>query len=362
MTYAIYHGNLDIANLLFKQKTSNTENSIKPAAPINLFNRHIEIGNIGLDDIPSLSLPPPMMPFRIYGHSYLNGKRQLSIHFSSTDSVKLFSTTCQQKSHKLIVTSNLEQGLPFSRILPFAEDQEPLTFTLDDFSNFSLYIEILPTFGSHYIAKGVILYEQIENALKNNISGSHYIERFVCALLDSHLRCVGQLNIGVSIVTPFAHPLLSIGGKTETYWKATQPLINSRENHSSFITASSLSEEYIELTVQFTKDHQVVVYPENCILHDGLLICISSLTLDQCRTILSKQLKETFVNSQAMTAKEYVKILYRSLMTLNEAIQVTFSSHLRRCLLLLEFLFYCLIRLHGLLKIISAQRLDMGPV
>jgi CDK inhibitor PHO81 len=321
MTYAIYHGNLAMAKLLSEKLNELQPNHAFPVAPRNIFHSTVQLRGMDLDEIPSLSLPPPMIPFRIYGHSYLNGKTQLTVHLMATDCIHL-SEPRNFSSLKLIVTSIPDHSVPYSRIIPFTEEPEPLTFTLDDFSNFSLQFEIFPAFGSHFLAKCIILFQQLENALKLNINGSHSLERFVSPLLDAQLRCVGYLAFGVSIVTSFTHPKLSIGGNTETYWKATQPLLNSREP-SSFITASSLSQEYIELAVQITIDQQLVIYHDYCILLDGISYCISSFTLEQCRYIFSKKHKDPLRHHQQIKiASEYVTVVYGSFMTLNEAVQV----------------------------------------
>ena len=109
---------------------------------------------------------------------------------------------------------------------------------------------------------------------------------------------------------------------------ATLPQVShsrSSRDHSSFITASSLSEEYIELTVQFTRDRHVVVYPDPCISHDGILHCIAALTLEQCKSLA--KVKDSLIMPQTCkTAAEFVGFLYRSFMTLDESIQVSDKS------------------------------------
>jgi CDK inhibitor PHO81 len=144
LTYSLYHGNLEVSRLLADQ-VGDTITTQKPAAPSSLFNTS-QAMEVELDDIPDLSLPPPMMPFRVYGHSYLVGKTQLTLHFDAveTECIKFYEAR-QSASLKLIITSNPDYGVPYSRILPFAEEQEPLTFTLDSFSGFCLNFEIMPT-------------------------------------------------------------------------------------------------------------------------------------------------------------------------------------------------------------------------
>jgi CDK inhibitor PHO81 len=139
-------------------------------------------------------------------------------------------------------------------------------------------------------------------------------------MLDVNLKCVGHLTVGISLVTAFSHPKLSIGGKTETYWKSTQPLQNAR-SPSTLITASSLSEEYVELSVHLTKDGQVVVFPDFCMSLDGIEYPVAALTYGQCKAIFSNG-PQRLHNEDPKDAHEFVDLVYGSFLTLDEAIKV----------------------------------------
>lgn len=338
LTYALYHGHKDVAELLIVVQRSSPplrpiELIYRPAAPSNVFTEdwveHPAISemDLNLEDIPTLSLPPPMMPFRIYGHSYLDGKTQISITFTSSeaDSITIFENR-RPMSLKLMVTSLPDSFVPFSRILPLSKETEEITFLLEDWKQFSLIFEICPTFGTKFLGRAVVVMSQIENALNNNINGSHALESFISPLLDSNLNPIGQICFGISIITPFTHPLLSIGGNTATYWKSTEVISHaakSTESARSLITASSLNKEYIELCIQFTKEGEVVVYPEWSLLSNGFDLCLASMTYPQAKAVY---LSEFNINapliSEDASSLDLARFIYQSFMTLTEAINV----------------------------------------
>jgi CDK inhibitor PHO81 len=70
-TFALYHGHIEVAKLLEdssqdSNRTDRTTNgSVRPMAPSELFVPHINNQDSEFDSIPSLSLPPPIIPCRI---------------------------------------------------------------------------------------------------------------------------------------------------------------------------------------------------------------------------------------------------------------------------------------------------------
>ena len=72
-TYALYRGHIAVARLLEvpnggeaqMQLVKAVDKGIKPMAPSALFVAEETGGDIDMDDIPDLSLPPPIIPFRI---------------------------------------------------------------------------------------------------------------------------------------------------------------------------------------------------------------------------------------------------------------------------------------------------------
>ncbi|CAO3624614.1 unnamed protein product [Cunninghamella blakesleeana] len=299
-----------------------------------------------LDTIPSLSLPPPIIPFRIYGHNYLDRKYQIQICLRQPP-IKLFDNS-QISTLKLIISSNPDTGMiPHSVILPLADDREIFSFQVDKLDDFFLEFDIFATFGSKVLGRGVALpltFNSVDFKVKER--------QFTIPLLDCHLKVIGELTYDYSVVKPFRGVQLEIGGRIETYWKSTNTVlpsiattapsstnhsesgdlssratpepvssislstassvftttgnlgnannnnnnINSNNNNNnttgqtitssssglaSFITASSLSGDYIRAVVQLTKDRIPVVFANWLIEYEGLTFAISDLTFQQ---------------------------------------------------------------------------------
>ncbi|KAI8840518.1 hypothetical protein BC829DRAFT_446957 [Chytridium lagenaria] len=282
-TYALYKGHIETAKLVevvavpvkeeVRTVNSTMEMGFMPMAPSALFIEDVEMEGMNIDSIPSLSLPPPIIPFRIYGHNYLEKKSYLQLNFNgisstgSTNPIKLFGSR-QLSSLKLIISSKPDLGIPYSVILPIKDDSEVYTFLIDDeeHTNFSLQFDIYPTFGTKVLGRAVVLASQLLLALGRRTAGAADNEKCVAPLFDNHLRVVGELAFEFSMVKAFDHEKLSIGGKVETYWKSTQ-VVNSAKNTSesgvrSFITASSLVEEYINVEVQLSRDLKTLVHTD----------------------------------------------------------------------------------------------------
>ncbi|KAJ3202676.1 phosphate system positive regulatory protein pho81, partial [Dinochytrium kinnereticum] len=292
-TYALYRGHIEVAKLVevevdVEPTTAAKEEvrgildlplpmevGIQPMAPSALFVEDVEMDGLNIDSIPSLSLPPPIIPFRIYGHNYLEKKSYLQLNFNGISStgasnpIKLFGSR-QLSSLKLIISSKPDLGIPYSVILPLKDDTEVYTFLIDDdnasMENFALQFDIYPTFGTKVLGRAVVLASQLLLALNKHSSGAADNEVCVAPLFDNHLRVVGELSFEFSLVRAFNHEKLQIGGKVETYWKSTQVVNNAKSTSESgvrsFVTASSLVEEYINVEVQLSRDLKTIVYSE----------------------------------------------------------------------------------------------------
>ncbi|KAI9490772.1 ankyrin repeat-containing domain protein [Zychaea mexicana] len=284
-----------------------------------------------LDAIPSLSLPPPILPFRIYGHSYLDRKYQVQISLHQPP-IRLYDNT-QISSLKLIITSKPDTGMiPHSVILPLVDDREIFSFQVDKLDDFLLEFDIFATFGSKVLGRGVALPETFSKADFKITEGHRTIP-----LLDSHLKVIGELAYDYSVVKPFRGVQLEIGGRIETYWKSTNIVMPSSSSASvasappaarltpepplpqpssdsigtitaatttataptsttptthpvsmtssttlpSFITASSLAGDYVRVAVQLTKDYVPVVFANWLVPFEDLDLAVSDLTFEQ---------------------------------------------------------------------------------
>ncbi|WFD31476.1 phosphate system positive regulatory protein pho81 [Malassezia sp. CBS 17886] len=243
------------------------------------------------DGIPSLHLPPPIIPFRTYGHNYLD-KRSLVCLSLSNRSIVLHGQPLPDRadmfpglasSFKLVLTPRSAEGsapagIPHTMVLPMAEERDEVTFQVADPEQFYVEWELFRTFGSSRIAKGAVVPGAL-NAVANR-------ETMQLPLFDWHLSVVGHVLFGVECVRPFGSVQLQIGGRVETYWKSTLPGSSAGGAAGSgaggsgmlspaplpalpadaappadaaYVTASSLSGTYLRVHVQFTRDLVPVV-------------------------------------------------------------------------------------------------------
>ncbi|KAJ3044483.1 phosphate system positive regulatory protein pho81 [Rhizophlyctis rosea] len=284
------------------------------------------------------------MPFYLFsGHAFLDKKFYVQINFSSLSSkdsspIRLFGSR-QLSSLKLLISSKPEVGVPYSVILPLQDDQEVYTFLVDDLSQFSLQFDIFPTFGTKPIGRAVALPSQLEMAVQKSWSGAGLREPFICPLFDPHLRVVGELGFEFAVVKPFIHPSLQIGGKVETYWKSHK-VVNTSKGHTesgihSFITASSLAEEYVEVVVQLTKDGVAAVFPDWFLPIQDLSVAISQVPFGRAQGIFAREggmqngdvgpvpyggLASALRKGARLSCDELASIVYSSLYSLEEVL------------------------------------------
>ncbi|CAD6901324.1 unnamed protein product [Tilletia controversa] len=200
--------------------TLNGEGTLRAAAP-----DLDDLDDMGeIDMIPSLSLPPPVIPFRTYGHNYLDKRALVSVSLTNS-SVKLYKHEDPNRpeqfstsSLKLVMTSRPDESalsIPSNIVLPLADEREVFSFQVDSLDRFSIEWELMPTFGSKVIGKGV--------ALSSSFEGMKDRKRFVLPLQDVYLKVVGEVSFELDFVKPFDSVQLEIGGRVETYWKSMLP-------------------------------------------------------------------------------------------------------------------------------------------
>lgn len=223
------------------------------------------------DGIPDLSLPPPIIPLRRYGHNFLDDKTFIQISFEEAGSDAIvFYHDGKYPAARLTISSKLSDLIPRNVMLPIQEDFKIVSFQIDTLESFAIDFDIFPTFGSKVIAKSV--------ALPNIFSALTSSSGHCCLpLFDPRLRAIGQISFNFQVIKPFHGIPLEIT-HFATYWKATSQF----DSHpTALITGSSLSGEYAQLTVQLTSDGMPVIYPQWNINHHGLEFPIGRLTYKQ---------------------------------------------------------------------------------
>jgi CDK inhibitor PHO81 len=287
--YAAWEGHMDCVQLLVDAGCEVESQEIPSSAPQS------PLAENELDMIPSLSLPPPIIPFRIYGHNYLDRKYQIQISLRQPP-IRLYDNA-QISSLRLIISSKPDTGMiPHSVILPLVDDRDVFNFQVDKLDDFLLEFDILATFGSKVLGRGVAL-PQSFSLVDFKIAEGHR----TIPLLDSHLKTIGELSYDYSVINPFRGVRLEIGGRIETYWKSTNTVLPAApldglqlcpppstsagatisSTVPSFITASSLSGDYVQVVIQLTKDLVPVVFGNWMVPYQGLDLAVSDLTYEQ---------------------------------------------------------------------------------
>ncbi|KAI0269321.1 hypothetical protein BC834DRAFT_820621 [Gloeopeniophorella convolvens] len=283
-----------------------------------------------IDLIPSLSLPPPMMPHRVYGHNYLDKQYLIQVTIGNTAS-KIGNSTVPQPAAvrlhprfmnsasvdatrlsspllKLVMTSSPSAAsAPHTISLPLSDEVHVLTFQTPSLEQLSLEFSLYPNFGTKTIGRAV--------ALPSLLASAHLTKLFTLPILDHRLHVIGEVSFEINIITPFEGVTLEIGGAVETYWKSlavpsaapaakavTPRVARARHlgmgmggsaplsptgsplpaaGHAQPITISSIAGSYVFLTVQVTRDLHPVVCGEWRLPQSEFDLCVADVTLAQ---------------------------------------------------------------------------------
>ncbi|PLB34018.1 putative cyclin dependent kinase inhibitor Pho81 [Aspergillus candidus] len=287
MYYAAWEGHLECMLLLW----SNRAHSQAPRKPFDTLNGLSLQESLSsdpysndaaspddmetADGIPDLSLPPPIIPLRRYGHNFLDKRVFVQIIFDSGSAGSIsFDQAGRHPAARLTISSKLSDLIPRTIMLPIQEDSRVISFQVDNLETFAVDFEIFPTFGSKVIAKSVALPTVFK--AENSSTGSCTLPLF-----DPRLRSIGQLQFRLQVIKPYHGEPLEIT-HFATYWKATSAIDS---DHNGLVTGSSLSGDHVQLFVQLTRDMVPVLCPRFTIDHHGVEIPICHLTYSQFRAM-----------------------------------------------------------------------------
>lgn len=282
MYYAAWEGHLECMLLLWAQPLNETA----PQRPLDVLNglkfqdelpgRRASSAEMEIaDGIPDLSLPPPIIPLRRYGHNFLDKKVFVQLLFDQGNASSIaFDQAGRHPAARLTISSKISDLIPRTIMLPIQDDSRTVSFHVDNLDTFTVDFEIFPTFGSKVIAKSVAL--PVIFRAETSSTGSCCLPLF-----DPRLRAIGQLRFNFQVIKPYHGDPLEIT-HFATYWKATGAIDSE---HSGLVTGSSLSGDYVQLFVQLTRDRVPVLYPQFLINHHGIDIPICQLTYSQFQAI-----------------------------------------------------------------------------
>lgn len=217
-----------------------------------------------VDGIPDLSLPPPIIPVRRYGHNFLDEKTLVVINIGGTDAIWFYDQ--QYPAARLAISPKSSDLIPRNISLPIQDENKVISFEIDDLDTFALDFEIFAPFGSKANARAMASTE----IFSGKLSRSGY---WCAELQDARMQSIGRIRFKFQIIKPFLGTPLEIT-HFATYWKATSQI----DAPNTLITGSSLSGEYIRLFVQFTKDGVPVLYSQWEVDDGGEKIPVMDLT------------------------------------------------------------------------------------
>lgn len=261
------------------------------------------------EGIPDLSLPPPIIPTRRYGHNFLESKTLVVINFEGegSESVRFYDRG-KYPAARLTVVPRPSEILFRDLLLPLQDESKIVSFEIENRNIFAIDFEIFPTFGKKILAKGSVPAEVFGETSDNG--GQYY-----CPLLDPRLKCIGQISFKFQVIKPFPGIPLEITPYA-TYWKATSQF---ESQPRALVTGSSLSGEYVRLFVQLTRDGVPVLYPRWTITmlssHDdqGIELPISSLSLGQFQGLCQQDSQPPSIQTLPSIAQYDISRLHRDL-------------------------------------------------
>ncbi|KXN87959.1 Ankyrin repeat protein nuc-2 [Leucoagaricus sp. SymC.cos] len=285
-------------------------------------------GDSEIDLIPSLSLPPPAMPHRVYGHNFLDRNHLVQVIIgpscknTSREGVRLHHRLISPVFRdeylvsstplKLVMMTMSPQVIsaPYSISLPHKEGKEVFTFQIPDLDSLSLEFSIYPNFGTKTIGRAIALPSMFGGCT----SGTH---EYTLPILDTRLHVIGEVDFTISIITSFRGVRLEIGGGVETYWKSTalhatprtqpgllRPSSGSRPSRigsaqtspaqgfalagHQALPVTSLQGEYHYVMVQVTSDLHPVVCSDWILPETEFDLSVSDMTLAQFQKLANR--------------------------------------------------------------------------
>ena len=203
--YAAWYGHTDCVELLL-EASSQTPSARSRADTVTqttpLMDKEVSADG-DLDMIPSLSLPPPIMPYRVYGHNYLDKSWLIHISIGHSFSAKsrkvsavdlsprIMGASSTQYPHaspmlKLVLTCKSDiTAAPYSVSIPIRDERDCFAFQTADIDNVSLEFSICPNFGTKTIGRAI--------ALSSMLSNSRDLT-YTLPILDHHLVMIGEVN------------------------------------------------------------------------------------------------------------------------------------------------------------------------
>jgi CDK inhibitor PHO81 len=211
--YAAWNGHMGCVSALLvalSRSPGTTDTVVRTPISISPLSDFDLSGDADTDYIPTLSLPPPIIPFRIYGHNYLDKNILVQVTLghplvkggSEPDPAsaiqlipRIVGTTTFEypqaaPSLKLVMTSLRDASSAHHAVsLPLKrkDSVQVFTFQLQSLADLSLEFSVYPSFGTKTLGRAVALPATFDNVTTR--SG------YVLPVLDHRLHVIGQVGI-----------------------------------------------------------------------------------------------------------------------------------------------------------------------
>jgi CDK inhibitor PHO81 len=222
--YAAWYGHQGCVSLLLESarpRIARLDPARSPASERSTGSTAFRAIESDIDLIPSLSLPPPMMPHRVYGHNYLDKQCLVQVTIGnrpSTSGTSTSATTAQQSASvrlqprlisltsidaadatrlsspvlKLVMTSSPSAAsAPHTIPIPSSDEVHVLTLQTPSLDQLSLEFSLYPNFGTKTIGRAV--------ALPSMLTSAQLTRVLTLPILDHRLHVIGEVKISIMV-------------------------------------------------------------------------------------------------------------------------------------------------------------------
>jgi CDK inhibitor PHO81 len=208
MYYAAWHGHRECVDLLRQTVSPGLARRAIPntslVSPLALAEPAAPMSLDELELIPSLALPPPIMPYRVYGHNFLDKACLVQVLLgaraqpAADDAVCLHPRLSGIQSRdrymhaapflKLVLVPGPDAAsAPHSVALPLAQGGHAYAFQVPTVERLSLEFTLYPHHGTKTIGRAVVLPATLRDAV--------FGRPIVVPILDHRLHAIGEVRV-----------------------------------------------------------------------------------------------------------------------------------------------------------------------
>ena len=215
--YAAWHGHQDCLTILLDAAHLGGIHNLPTKFSRSPISDGGTQGDSEIDQIPSLSLPPPIMPHRVYGHNYLVNTHLVQVCVGHSATKRNYNTGIRihhrlispffkdeymlaTKPLKLVMTAGPHvNSAPYTISLPQRGEEGSFYFQTPSLDSMVLEFSVYPNFGTKTIGRAVALPAMFTNIVNN--------QSFTLPILDNRLLVIGEASFFCSFFYQFLNLL-----------------------------------------------------------------------------------------------------------------------------------------------------------